>query len=173
MTLRCMLYKKALKKCIMRDKEFTTGEIMNMNTTDIHKVTMLAKTGTDILLLPLEIIVGFCLLTSFTGLAILPTTGVVIICAFVIRMITIISVKLQKRIQSEGDTLLKIIVATYNNIRFVKTEALENFFLEKIMNSKIRRTITFLKKRFIDQSFRIITMSFSTCLLVTLFGFYT
>jgi len=80
--------------------------------------------------------------------------------------------KLQKMIQSEGDVLLKMIYGTFNNIRFIKMEALENFFLDKIMNSKVARTKVFFKKRMVDQLSRIINMTFSTMLMVSLFGFY-
>lgn len=39
---------------------------------------------------------------------------------------------------------MKEIVGTYNNIRFIKTEALENFFLSKIIKKKGKQLNNFL-----------------------------
>jgi len=127
-SLNVILLKTSLKKCFQRDKEFTVGEVMNLNTTDINRITSLAGKAVDIFLLPFEIITAFVILAFMTGYAILPSTGIVIICAYITRLITLLSMKLQKMFQSEGDALLKIIYGAYNNIRFVKMEGLENFF---------------------------------------------
>ena len=168
----CILLDTSLKKCFQRDKEFTVGEVMNQNTTDINKITSLAGKACDIFLLPIEITVAFVILAFMTGYAIQPSTLIVLLCAYITRLVTLLSMKLQKMIQSEGDVLLKTIYGVYNNIRFIKMEALENFFLAKIMKSKKDKTWVFFKKRMVDQLSRLINMTFSTMLMVSLFGFY-
>jgi ABC-type multidrug transport system fused ATPase/permease subunit len=59
MILRCQLFAKALKKPVQRDKEFTVGEILNMNSSDVIRVQDFAMKARDLILLPLEIIIAF------------------------------------------------------------------------------------------------------------------
>ena len=126
--IRCFLLDKALKKPIARDKEFSIGEISNMNNSDISKISYLAFDSITMFLLPFEIIVGFTILGFMVGYAILPTTGLLMIAAFSTRFFVIISMRLQKTKQRQGDKLSKTIWGCYGNIRFIKLECLENFF---------------------------------------------
>jgi ABC-type multidrug transport system fused ATPase/permease subunit len=107
-----------------------------------------------------------------TGMAIVPTSGIVVLSAFLTQIIVKISMILQKRQLYEGDELLRNIWGCYNNIRFIKMEALENFFLTKIVSTKVRIMVLYIKKRLIDQTTRLINMVTSTMLMVCLFGFY-
>jgi len=52
------------------------------------------------------------------------------------------SIRLQKRAQKEGDTYTSSIFGAYSNIRFIKMEALENLFLDKIVSSMMKKRWT-------------------------------
>ena len=126
--LRCYLLVKSLKKPLARDKEFTIGEISNMNNSDLSKLGDLAFDSITLFLLPFEIITGFSILAFMVGYAIIPTTCLLIIAAFSTRFFVLITMRLQKDKQKKGDSLSKAIWGCYGNIRFIKLECLENFF---------------------------------------------
>ena len=107
-----------------------------------------------------------------TGYAILPTTGIVIVCAFSTKLFARISMMYQKQRQKEGDILSKNRWSAYENIVFIKLEALENFFLEKIVASKIKQLYIGLKKSILDNILGTVNVIFTSGMIVTLFGFY-
>jgi ABC-type multidrug transport system fused ATPase/permease subunit len=170
--IRCFLFEKALRKPISRDKEFSIGEISNMNNSDIHKVTQVAWNSVNIVILPFEIIIGFCILAYLTGWAIVPTTGIIIFCAFVTRIFVIFSMRLQKRTQKQGDLLMKARWACYNNIRFIKMEAIENFFLDKIISAKLKKMWIDIKKKVLDNFLGTTNVIFNCGMLIAILGFY-
>ena len=144
--IKCFLFQKALNKPIGRDKEFGIGEISNMNDSDVKKITDVAFQSINMFLLPFEIVVGFIVLGFMTGYAILPTTGIIIVCALVTKLFARISIQFQKQRQKKGDSLSKARWSAYGNIKFIKLEALENFFLYKIVTARIEQMQAGLKK---------------------------
>ena len=170
--LKCLILEKSLDKAISREKQFSTGEILNLTNSDINKVETLAWNILNIITVPFEIVIGLILLGILTGYAIFPTTLVVIATMLVSKKFAKISMKLQKKKQKYGDELLKEIWGCYGNIRFVKMEALENFFLYKIFNIKLKQLGIFAKRFLFDHLLYVVNNSFAILLLVSLFGFY-
>jgi len=145
-----LILEKSLHKAISRDKQFSAGEILNLTNSDISKVNSLAWNILNIITVPFEIFIGMILLGILTGYAILPTSLIVVLTMIVSKKFAKVSMRLQKQRQKYGDDLLKEIWGCYGNIRFVKMEALEDFFLYKILSVKMKALGTFSKKFLLD-----------------------
>ena len=83
-----------------------------------------------------------------------------------------VSMELQKKRQKYSDDMLKEIWGCYSNIRFVKMEALEDFFLSKIFAVKLNHLAMWIRKFLNEYACMVINNGFSILLMISLFGFY-
>ena len=70
--LRSEILRKAMKKSIQREQEFTMGELVNLNNTDTLKFSLLGQNGINLLVCPIEIVMGITILWWMVGIAVFP-----------------------------------------------------------------------------------------------------
>ena len=169
---RVNLLRKSLKKPLSRDVEHTIGEVLNYMTSDTRNFWGIGNNVIQLLLFPFEFILGMILLGIIIGKAIIPTTAVIIFGGLIVKFITKWNIAVQKESQSVGDKKMKNFYNTYSNIRFVKMEALENFFQEKIMTLKVKEIELFATKYRYGLLMFLFNQFSSAALITTMWGFY-
>lgn len=135
--LNCFIFQKILKvyPSIFNEKT-TQGEILSLIQFDSTKFNWTLQTATNIIIYPLFIISYIYLLFSFFGLAFLGGLLTLSICILINFRIFKSYRDIEIEIMEKTDQRMKITTEIFNNIKGIKINNWENFFLEKI--SKIR-----------------------------------
>lgn len=167
-----MILSKALKKSIAREKEFSVGKMLNLASGDTGKFSGLGYQGAFLLSFPVSVIQGIIVLIFLMG-------NTVWIPLFITFAIMFFNWLLSKRLvkfwferAKKTDERLKLINECFNNIRFVKLNATENYFLSRICKVKEEELVQ-SKGAFMNITWVTFMNRMSSILfVVSLIGFY-
>lgn len=148
--LKAVLFEKTIRKSVQRDKEFGAGEVTNLMDGDADEFSGIGWNALEFCKIPFELGCGCVCLGLLIGKAIIPTLICILIALFLNKLIAQVRISIEKRARKAGDNRLKTIIGVYNNIRYVKIAALEEFFLNKIMSKNNKMLALFRKKRLVD-----------------------
>ena len=134
--LSAMIIKKVLKKPLSREKEFHSGNIITLCSTDTEKFAGICDQMNQIMLLPFQIILGIVISVIYIGWQII----IALVCVLIILGVNgYFASKLSdlfEKIMATTDERIKQTNECFSNIRFIKISALENAFIQKICNIK-------------------------------------
>ena len=134
--LCAIIMKKVLKKSVARELEFTTGEMVNLCSSDTQKFSGIGQQGIGLIVAPFSIIIGIAYQSYIAGPAVFPA----LFCVVIVLAVNYNSrkgfSKISKGIMVKKDERMKAINECFENIRFVKMTAIENYFLDKICRIK-------------------------------------
>jgi len=171
--LKCLLFEKAMKKSTFRDKEFGVGEITNLIDGDLREFSGIGWNAMEFVKIPCELTAGCITLSFIIGKAIYPTVACICLAIFLNKAIAKINVIVEKSYRKSSDKRLKTILNVYNNIRFIKMDVLESYFLDKLMNENKKMLYFYLKKRVIQSLVEVLNVLMRNTVLVVCFtSFY-
>lgn len=135
--LNCFIFQKILKVYpSIFNQETTQGHILSLIQFDSTKFNWTLQTATNIIIYPVVIFSYVYLLFSFFGLAFIGGLFTLSICILINLRIFKSYREIETEIMEKTDQRMKITTEIFNNIKGIKINNWENFFLEKI--SKIR-----------------------------------
>ena len=168
-----MILTKALKKSILREKEFTVGQMINLTSADAQKFSSIGQQGISLITFPILVVQGLAILIYVMGNAVWPSLGLTFIILFINFNLGGSFVSINRAIMLIKDKRLKVVNECFSNVRFVKLSATENYFLARMCDIK-EEELKLQRKVFT----RITWLSFMNRLspaifLCSLIGFYS
>lgn len=119
-----------------QNPQFTIGDITNFATSDAAKFGRITVTVINMIYIPFTIIIGIYYFYLLVGLAFLPAFGVMFLLMAFNFCYAKKGVKYQRELMKIKGKRIEKTTEMFSNIKFIKSNCLEMFFLEKI--DKIR-----------------------------------
>jgi len=125
------VYRKTLRLSNQGRKHYTTGEIVNLMSTDTQRVADLVQNINSIWSAPLQLTISMVLLYQQLGIAIFAGLGVMIINIPFNIWITNKMRTLQQLVMRYKDQRIKLLSETVNGIKIIKIHAWEESFRKR------------------------------------------
>ena len=170
--LNGLIYQKLLQKSLGRDGTFSLGELTNLTQNDTRNFANMGNYAARIIILPLEICVGLVWLYFLVGNALWPALTVLILMTFINIYLSSIYKKASAGLMEVSDRRGKLITEVFTNIRYVKMNGLEDYYLTRILEVK-NEELGLIKKLYF-RSLATISLNNSgpVFFLCALFSFY-
>ena len=81
--VNAMIYHKTLNFSIIRSKEHSVGSLINHMQVDSMKLSYLSQIISGVIIFPLQLIFGLCIMYSLVGIAFLPGIGIITVMGIV------------------------------------------------------------------------------------------
>lgn len=131
-TLSLLVYNKALKHPLITEKKFTVADIINYSQVDAQRMTYMGFQMVALLFTPFQIVIGLYLLYLYIGPSFLVGTGVmVVLMVFTLGFSKIASRQNDKLLKAK-DARMKLAEEILQIIKFIKINALEKYFFQKL-----------------------------------------
>ena len=134
--IRGMIYNKCLKISNASNKSYTQGEIVNLATRDVGKISMLAHNVERVARLPFKLVFCLYILFSFFGVSFLGSAGVMLIIMYRSYRETERRVDQHKEISKAGDSRMQATTEAINNMKSLKFNAWEDRFHKNILSKQ-------------------------------------
>jgi ABC-type bacteriocin/lantibiotic exporter with double-glycine peptidase domain len=162
-----MIFEKSLKHPILCLKKYTVSEVINYSQVDAQRMTYMGYQLSAILFTPLQVTIGIWLMYNFIGISFLSGTAVMILTI----CLTFFSSRFSKRANEDvlkaKDARMKVTDEIFNIIRFIKINAFEKYFFNKL-NTKRQIELQYNKKRLMYTIFIIFTYWLATPLILSM-----
>jgi ATP-binding cassette, subfamily C (CFTR/MRP), member 1 len=122
-SLTLCIYDKALKYPTLCSKKFPTSELINYSEVDAQRMSEMAYSLSDVILLPIQLAVGIYLMYSFIGVSFLAGMGIIFLLAVQTFFMSKLSTKANDKLLTAKDKRMKIATEIFNIIRFIKVNA--------------------------------------------------
>ncbi|KAL4492939.1 hypothetical protein ABPG72_020718 [Tetrahymena utriculariae] len=142
------IYKKSLNFSILSSDEYKSGTLINMLQVDTQRLQQFCTQSANITLLPIQLLFGLYLMYDSIGISFLFGFGVIVIMGLVNYIIGRFSLRYQKRLMVKKDQRMMICSETFSSIKFIKANAFEEHFYDKIDHVR-EKEIGIISKRFI------------------------
>lgn len=131
-TLSLMLYEKSLKHPVLCLKKYSVSEIINYSQVDAQRMTYMGFQLTALIFTPLQVIIGLWLMYSFIGISFLSGVAVMIMTITLTFVFSKISIKANESVLKAKDERMKVTEEIFSIIRFIKINAFEKYFWQKL-----------------------------------------
>ena len=150
-SLSSLCLDKTMKISFLEHSEFNIGEIINFGTVDSEQFSDITRYLMMTVSAPINIIIGFIYMYLLVGVSLF--FGMIVIFFFTCVNLFVVKkgLKYQKNFLKFRGARIKGFTESYNNIRFVKSFCLEDFFLNKINDIRQKEV-----KNILYYSYRII-----------------
>ena len=81
--VNAMIYHKTLNFSIIRSKEHSVGSLINHMQVDSIKLTYLSQILADVIIFPLQMLVGLFIMYKLVGIAFLPGICIIIVMGII------------------------------------------------------------------------------------------
>ena len=170
--LNGLIFEKVSKKSIKRDPTFSMGEITNLSQADVEKLCKVGDIIRALFVSPIQILVGIGWLFFLVGPMMIFNLAFLIVLVFINLFILMNYAKYKANHLSLKDKRGKIITELFTNIRFIKMNALENYFLKKVQKVKTEE-LRFLNSYFkINVDSMVFNTSIPLLFIFVIFGTY-
>ena len=147
-SLVSLLYSKTLSISLIRSKEHSIGSIVNLYEIDCEKVKTLMTVLQDVLITPIQILIGIGIIYYLIGTAFIAGLAVMGIVAGISYVLSKKSSVLQEQFMARKDDRMKLLSEILNGIRYIKMSGWEEAFANKLETTR-KAELSVLKKRFI------------------------
>ncbi|XP_063790449.1 multidrug resistance-associated protein 1-like [Pseudophryne corroboree] len=131
------VYKKALVISNSGRKNSSTGEIVNLISTDVQKLMDLATCLNYVWSAPFTIIVAMYFLWHTLGVAVFAGVGIFVLNIPFMMVFAAVIKKLQEEQMKQKDSRLKLITEILQGIKVLKLYAWENAFMKKVQDFRM------------------------------------
>ena len=169
--LTLLIYTKSLRFASIAQKDFSESEIINYSQVDAQRFSSGGYEFAAILIAPLHIVVGIWLMYHFIGISFLAGIIVLILVLGITYFLTKRTFQYNKQLLQEKDARMKVTQEILDIIRYIKINAIEKFFYNKV-DEKRASEISFYKKKGFMDVLSIFTYWLS-CPLIISATFYT
>ena len=130
--LVALIYSKVLKISLIRNREHSVGSIVNHYEIDCNKLEWLMNTIQDLVVIPIQILIGIGVIFWMVGSAFLAGIVVIIIVALFSYMISKRLGKYKEEFMKKKDEKMKLLTEILNAIKYIKMNGWEKVFGEKL-----------------------------------------
>jgi len=125
------VYRKAIKLSNQGRKDYTTGQIVNLMSTDSYRVVDLVQSFNDLWAAPLQLVLSMVLLYQQLGIAILAGLLITLINIPFNGWVAVKLRQLQRLVMRQKDKRIKLLSEIFNGIKIVKIHAWERPFIDR------------------------------------------
>ncbi|CAD8077788.1 unnamed protein product [Paramecium sonneborni] len=167
-----LIIRKSLRISLLSNNDRSIGEITNLMQVDSQKLILASNDLLNLAMIPLYLIISLILMYHLIGIS--------FFIGFVIILLTIILnikngenvIKSQVKLLEAKDNRIKQINEIFTQIKFIKINALEQYFLQKVFNLRSRE-VECLKDRLFYSAIIILSGWLAPqIILSSTFGFY-
>ena len=144
-TLSLMIYKKSLVHPLITEKEFGVSDIINFSQVDAQRMTYMGYQLVALIFTPFQVVVGLYLLYSYIGVATFVGLGVMILMMLFTLAFTKVAASANDELLKAKDGRMKVTEEIIQIIKFIKINALEKFFFQKL-NRKRETELKYIRK---------------------------
>lgn len=139
------------------NKNFNTGQISSLMQVDCFRLSLLPKHFNSVIFISYCLVFSVVFMAIVVGYAFLAGFLVLFIISGVNIMISRVAGKYQQEFSKATDARMKVTNEVFNNIKYIKVNAWEEYFYDKLM---ARRTeeIGWLRKKLFLESFSTFSM---------------
>lgn len=145
-SLSLLIYEKSLKHPVLCLKKYSVSEIINYSQVDAQRMTYMGFQLTSLLFSPIMVFVGLWLMYNFIGISFLSGIAVMIATISLTFLFSKIIGKANQEVLKAKDERMKVTQEIFNIIRFIKINAFEKYFWQKL-NSKRQNELNLNKRR--------------------------
>lgn len=146
------------------------GEISNLMQVDCFRLSMYPKSFNGVIFVSYVLIFSIVFMAVLVKYAFLAGFGVLFVASAVNMVISKYTTKNQKEIAQATDNRMKITNEIFNNIKFVKVNAWEEYFYDKLM-ARRDEEVKWYHKKFLTEAYSTYSMWLTPKLvLAAIFG---
>lgn len=161
---------KSLRYSTLCNKKFKMGEISNLMQVDCFRLSMYPKSLNGVIFVSYVLIFSIVFMAVLVKYAFLAGFGVLFIASAVNMVISKYTTKNQMEIAQATDNRMKITNEVFNNIKFVKVNAWEEYFYDKLMARRAEE-VKWYHKKFLTEAYSTYSMWLTPKLvLAAIFG---
>ncbi|CAD8141597.1 unnamed protein product [Paramecium octaurelia] len=138
--------KKTLNVSFQSNKQYKTGEIMNIMQVDLQRILQFNIAVASVIFLPFQIGISFYLLFDFIGISCLAGLGVMILGLLINFLLGRWGWRLQKQVMVAKDNRTKQAHEIFSQIKFIKANAFEEYFKNKLLRFR-EKEIQLIKRK--------------------------
>ena len=146
-----IIYNKALRVSII-SKEFSVGSIVNNYEIDCEKLHEAMSSVQDIIILPLQIIIGVIIVYFIAGYAVVGGLMMIIFVGVLSYVLETKGAYFQEILMEKKDARMKLLNEVLNGIKYIKMNGWEQKFIEKVSTARKNETKVLRKKACITVS---------------------
>ncbi|CAD8136284.1 unnamed protein product [Paramecium pentaurelia] len=147
------IMKKTLNVSFQSNKQYKTGEIMNIMQVDLQRILQLNIAVASVIFLPFQIGISFYLLFDFIGVSCLAGLGVMILGLLTNFLLGRWGWRLQKKVMVAKDNRTKQAHEIFSQIKFIKANAFEEYFKNKLLLLREKEISLIHKKNIVSGLF--------------------
>ena len=121
-----------LKVSLLSNKEYDKGKLINMLTSDSSKIKGMCEVFTDMFFLPIKLVIGLFIMYNEIGWSLFFGLGAMLFMSVLNFFIGKSLIKRTKLYMKEKDKRIKFTTEIFNSIKFVKVNAWEEYFYDKL-----------------------------------------
>jgi ATP-binding cassette subfamily C (CFTR/MRP) protein 2 len=126
------MVKKSLKYSVLCNKKFKMGELANLLQVDCFRLGQFPKNLSNVINIIYVLIFSIAFMAFLVQAAFLSGFGVILIASAVNLLISRRNAGYQKDIANATDERMKATNEVFNNIKFIKVNAWEEYFYDKL-----------------------------------------
>jgi len=148
---------KAMRYSVLCNKAFKLGEISSLMQVDCFRLSLFPRNFNAIILICFCLIFGIVFMGVLVSYSFLAGFAVLFVISFFNVLISKFTSKNQQEFSKATDERMKVTNEVFNNIKFIKVNAWEEYFYDKLM---ARRTteVHWLRKKMLSESAATFTM---------------
>ncbi|CAD8099082.1 unnamed protein product [Paramecium primaurelia] len=123
---------KCLKISLLSNTERSIGEITNLLQVDVQRLIQVPNNVVNIIIIPIQICIILIYIYKEIGISVIVGIVIIIFSIFQNNYVGKQIVKAQKQVLKSKDNRVKETTEVFQLIKFIKINALEQFFLQKI-----------------------------------------
>ena len=131
-TMALSMVKKSLKYSVLCNKKFKMGELANLLQVDCFRLAQFPKNMSQVLNIVYVLIFGICFMAYLVQASFLAGFGVIFLASLLNMIVSRKVAAYQKGIADSTDNRMKATNEVFNNIKFIKVNAWEEYFYDKI-----------------------------------------
>ena len=149
-SLNMKIYTKSLKFPLLFKSEYNEGKLVNIVQTDLELVKNLFGDISSLLFLPLQIVVGMIFIYYIMGVSTLTGFGFILFIGIMNYFTGKYYTKLQENMMTMKDQRIKLSDEILTNIKYIKINTEELFYLKKLTNIRSIELIKLIKQHALD-----------------------
>jgi hypothetical protein len=126
------MVKKSLNYSVLCNKNFKMGELANLIQVDCFRMTLFPKNLSNVIFIIYTLIFSITFMAFLVGVSFLTGVAIIIVISIVNMLISRIGSKYQINLSNETDNRMKETNEVFNNIKFIKVNAWEEYFYDKL-----------------------------------------
>jgi ABC-type bacteriocin/lantibiotic exporter with double-glycine peptidase domain len=127
---------KSMNYSILCNKKFKMGEISSLMQVDCFRMSLFPKSFNSIIFISYVLIFAIVFMAVLVGPAFLAGFGVLFVASAINMVISRYTAQYGKEVAQATDNRMKITTEVFNNIKFIKVNAWEEYFYDKLIGRR-------------------------------------